>query len=128
MRICLVLASLAVLAAAQSHAAGLVLTTDPFRKPELEALPEVEALPEIADVEPEPVEMPELRGILRSPRATLVNLNGELVAVGERFAHFMVVAVGERNVVLLDGDEQIVVTIDNAPPPARGKRNAQSYR
>lgn len=109
---------------AGAAAAGDVpLSTDPFRKPELEALP-VEVP---ADFEPEaaPVsELPELRGILRSPRATLVNLDGDLVPVGGRFERFVVVAVGERNAVLRQGAEQHVVSLDDV----REKPDAKPYR
>ena len=112
----------ALLAGAVS-AADLGLTTDPFRKPELTVLP-VDVPADLAAEPAEAPELPSLRGILRSPRATLVNLDGDLVPVGGRFEGFVVVAVGERNAVLRRGAERHVVSIDDV----REKPDAEPYR
>ncbi len=92
---------------------AVTLTKDPFRQPMLEELIEVELPDEIVLVERDPKQIPELRGILRSPRETLVNLNGELVMLGGNFEGFTVESVGERTAVLLNGDKQHVVSIDD---------------
>ncbi len=87
---------------------------DPFQKPELELVlapePEAELSAEVAPSEP--TELPELRAILHSPRTTLVNLDGKLVAIGGKYQDYRVAAAGERDVVLLLGDDTYVVSID----------------
>ena len=87
------------------------MTTDPFRKPEFE---QVDPAGSIAlEEQPAGAGIPRLRAIMHSSQTTLVNLNGELVAVGERFENFLVAAAGERNVVLLKGEDSHVVSLDD---------------
>ena len=96
----------------------LVPNVDPFRKPEIEA---VEALPaELVAEEPKAVEMPKLRAILHSSRTTLVNLDGQLIAIGDSYLGYHVAAAGTRDVVLFANDETFVVSLDE-----KGKNNAR---
>jgi hypothetical protein len=94
----------------------LILTTDPFRKPELAEVAPIE--PIVLNEAPEAVAVPRLRAIMHAPQTTLVNLDGELVAVGGRYEDFRVVAAGERNAVLLKGEDSYVVSVDD--PEAEG--------
>jgi hypothetical protein len=124
MKIILTIALITAAASAPAEDLGRTLTNDPFRRPVLEEIIEVELPDELAPVASDPKQIPELRGILRSPRETLVNLNGKLVTVGGKFEGFTVAAVGERTAVLLDGDERHVVSIDDE----RETSNAARYR
>ena len=105
---------------------GPTLTNDPFRQPEFDEIIELEVPDEPATLASDPQPIPELRGILRSPRETLINLNGKLVTVGGKFEGFTVVAIGERNAVLLEGDERHIVSIDEKREPEAP--NAKRYR
>ena len=113
MKIIFVIALMTAAAAPLAEDSGLSLTNDPFRKPVLEELIEVELPDELVLIESDPKQIPELRAILRSPRETLVNLNGKLVTIGSKFERFTVAAVGERTAVLVDGNERHVVSIDD---------------
>ena len=96
-----------------------ILTTDPFRKPALKELARPEPL--VLGEEHAVVAVPRLRAIMRSPLTTVVNLDGELIAVGGRFENFQVVAAGERDVVLLQGDESFVVSLDDERHENQGR-------
>lgn len=122
LRLVLVAALLAPVPAVAEERRPL-LEHDPFSKPELAEAPE-DLLADLVAEPAEPPALPELRGILRSPRATLVNLDGDLVPVGGTFERYVVVAVGERNAVLKHGDEQHVVSIDDP----REKADDLTYR
>ena len=104
---------------AQADDEKFILTTDPFRKPALKELAPPEPL--VLGEEHAVVAVPRLRAIMRSPLTTLVNLDGELIAVGGRFENFRVVAAGERDVVLLQGDESFVVSLDDERHENQGR-------
>jgi len=92
------------------------LKFDPFAKPELSVV-EAPAYEAELDVSAERVvieapALPKLRAILHSSNNTLVNLDGDLVAVGATYQGYRVAAVGARDVVLLDDDETHVISID----------------
>ena len=92
------------------------LKFDPFSKPELSVV-EAPAYEAELDVSAERVvieapALPKLRAILHSSNNTLVNLDGDLVAVGATYQGYRVAAVGARDVVLLDDDETHVISID----------------
>ena len=107
--LCALLISVSVSVGAED--VKLVLTTDPFRKPEFEQIEPQE--PIALEERTERLDMPRLRAIMHSPHTTLVNLDGELVAIGARFGRFLVAAAGERDVVLLKGDENHVMSLDD---------------
>lgn len=113
MNIVLTIVLMTAAATVLADESAITLTKDPFRQPMLEELIEVELPDEVVLIESDPKQVPELRGILRSPRETLVNLNGKLVTLGGNFEGFTVAEVGERTAVLFDGDEQHVVSIDD---------------
>lgn len=99
------------------------LVHDPFVKP---LLPEIEDEPEVTALAAASItSVPTLRGILHSPRETLVNIEGKLLAVGGRYDRFVIVAVGERNAVLKDGEERHIISMDD---PREGKDAPANYR
>ena len=106
-----VLSALLISAAADAEDEQLILTTDPFRKPEFEQIEPQE--PIALEEQTESRDLPRLRAIMHSPHTTLVNLDGELVAIGARFGRFLVAAAGERDVVLLKGDDNHVISLDD---------------
>ena len=113
-------ASVLSLIVSSAIAAGprLVPNVDPFRKPELEAVVVPPAA--LAVEELEPTEMPKLRAILHSSNTTLVNLDGQLIEIGDSYLGYHVAAAGARDVVLFANDQTFVVSLDE-----KGKNNAR---
>jgi hypothetical protein len=55
------------------------------------------------------VAQPELRGLIWAGPASIANLNGAALAIGESFAGYQLESVGEDNATFLRGDESITL-------------------
>ena len=54
----------------------------------------------------------ELRGTMQSARLPMVNLDGEVIALGEQVDGFRLVEVGERSAVFIKGSKRYVLSMD----------------
>jgi hypothetical protein len=55
------------------------------------------------------VAQPELRGLIWAGPASIANLNGAALAIGESFAGYQLESVGEDSATFLRGDESITL-------------------
>ncbi|HEX9174009.1 MAG TPA: hypothetical protein VF861_15255 [Telluria sp.] len=77
---------------------------DPFRRPAAPAPePAAAAAAEVAPV---------LRAIMFAPRRSLTNIGGQILAVGEWYGDYKVVAIEERSVTLLRNKVNSVLVLD----------------
>lgn len=97
------------LAAASAGAAPL---RDPFARPPAPAPAPAAAAAE-AEAEAERAPAPRLRAIMYEPRHSLANIGGQIVAVGDWYGNYRVVAIEERSVTLLRNKAKSVLVLDN---------------
>ncbi len=101
------LSLLAVLAVASAALVAAEPPRDPFAGPDLDAPERADAAP---TPEPEPVvELPRLRGVLLAGPDSLVNIDGEVLALGEEIRGYRLVEVGERSAVLAREGVRVVI-------------------
>lgn len=100
-------------AALQATNVAPILHLDPFEKPDLLLLQDREL-----DVEPlpEPVSwQPELRATMRSTQGAMVNINGDIIAIGEEINGFRLLEVQERSAIFGKNGEKYPVSLDDIP-------------
>jgi hypothetical protein len=78
---------------------------DPFMRP---AAPAPEPAAAAGAVEAAPV----LRAIMFAPRRSLTNIGGQILALGEWYGDYKVVAIEERSVTLLRNKVKSVLVLD----------------
>ena len=87
------------------------LHLDPFEKPDSLLLQSREL-----DVEPlpEPVSwQPELRATMRSSTGAMVNIDGDIIAIGEEINGFRLLEVQERSAIFGKNGEKYPVSLDD---------------
>lgn len=109
MKPCLMpLLALAFAAASASTPALAAPLRDPFVRP-ASAIP---APPEAAPETP-----PRLRALVLNAAASLANIDGHVVAVGERFAGYQVVRIDARGVLLARAGRELLLTMQDKETP-----------
>ena len=67
------------------------------------------------DIEPEaPQILPQLRAVMITPGGALANINGHILAVGERFGDYQLIKVEEHGVTLTRRGVKTVLALDKA--------------
>jgi hypothetical protein len=100
-------AILLTLAALVPHA-GAEVRRDPFARPAGAVL--APAADSIAA--PVPATPPRLRAVLFEPGKSLANIDGRILAVGERFDDYRIAAIGEGSVTLIRRGVRSVIVLD----------------
>lgn len=80
---------------------------DPFRRPVLPVASKAEPSEPTA-----PRAAPQLRAVLYEPGKSLVNIDGRILAVGDRFDDYSLAAIGERSATLTRRGARLVLVLD----------------
>lgn len=81
---------------------------DPFARP---ALPV--ASKTAANDAPAPRAAPQLRAVMYEPGKSLVNIDGRILAVGDRYDDYVIAAIGERSTTLTRRGSRLVLVLDS---------------
>lgn len=81
---------------------------DPFARP---ALP-VASKTATSDA-PAPRAAPQLRAVMYEPGKSLVNIDGRILAVGDRYDDYAITAIGERSATLTRRGSRLVLVLDS---------------
>jgi len=103
--------ALLILMLALAFDAGAQIRRDPFARPASALLPspaqaEEEAAPAA------PPAPPRLRAIMYEPGKSLVNINGRILATGERYDDYRIDAIGPRSATLTRRGVRSVIVLD----------------
>ncbi|NKB35810.1 MAG: hypothetical protein GKR93_01390 [Gammaproteobacteria bacterium] len=93
---------------------------DPFETPEMPARQEIEEGKEII-LEPLAWQ-PRLKAIMRSNRAVMVNIDGEIIGIGEELNGFRLLEVQERAATFEKNGKIFPVLLDDARDPELRER------
>lgn len=104
----------ATLALALGSAAVAQPLRDPFARPALPAVPTLAASTDIATEAAQPELSLRLRAVLVAPGRSLANINGQILAVGERLGDYQLTKVDERSVTLSRRGVTSVLALDEA--------------
>lgn len=107
MRPCLI-PLLAMAIAADAMAAPAAPLRDPFVRP-------ASAIPAPPDAAPETA--PRLRALVLNAAGSLANIDGHVVAVGERFAGYQVARIDARGVLLTRAGRELLLTMQDKETP-----------
>jgi hypothetical protein len=94
---------------------------DPFQLPGMAAAkPLISAMaavsePPPAEAEPASVWQPRLRAILHDAAAPLVNIDGQIIGIGESLQGYRLQQVSESEAVLVKGARRMILSIDGGP-------------
>jgi hypothetical protein len=91
--------------------AGAQIRRDPFARPASALMPSP-AQAEEAAAPAAPPAPPRLRAIMYEPGKSLVNINGRILAVGERYDDYRIDAIGPRNATLTRRGVRSVIVLD----------------
>ena len=98
--------------AAMSEQADIPLQRNPFAAPEELQQPVALAAPRRgAQPEAEPEPQFGLRAVLSAGNDSLANIDGEILAVGEKIGGYRVAAIREHEVILTRGSKRIVLSV-----------------
>ena len=89
------------------------LHSDPFEQPDLllQQSPELEA-----DILPESRSwQPVLKATMRSTKGAMVNIDGDIIAIGEEINGFLLLEVQERSAIFGKNGEKYPVSLDDIP-------------
>lgn len=99
------------------------LQRDPFQPPRLEKKTSSPS-PGIADAPPAVYAPPisvapdfKLRAVLHAGAQSMVNVDGNLISVGEEIEGYRLVAIHERKAELVKGGDKVVLTLDQKGMP-----------
>lgn len=103
----LILAALALQANAQ-------VQRDPFARPAAALLAATAAASNASDADPAPPDAapPRLRAIMFEPGKSLVNIDGRILALGERYQDYLVSAITARSATLTRRGVRSVIVLD----------------
>jgi hypothetical protein len=88
--------------------AGAQVRRDPFARPVVPvATPAADA-----EAAPAPPAPPRLRAVLFEPGKSLVNINGRILAVGDSFDDYRIIAIGEGSATLIRRGIRSVIVLD----------------
>jgi len=79
---------------------GTAVRAQPLRDPFVRPAPPPAAVESVAPETMQPAAPLQLRAIMVTPRRSLANINGHILAVGEWFGDYRVVSIRERSVTL----------------------------
>jgi len=99
-------AALCAGAHAQPPASAAPPSKNPFDRPR-----GIVAVSSVAPAAPEPAPDFELRTTLTGPGRAMANIDGVILSLGERYFEYRVAAIGEARVVLVKGDERLVLDL-----------------
>jgi hypothetical protein len=103
--------ALLILMLALATDAGAQIRRDPFVRPASALMPSpAAAVEEAAPVSPPAP--PRLRAIMYEPGKSLVNINGRILAAGERYDDYRIDAIGPRSATLTRRGVRSVIVLD----------------
>jgi hypothetical protein len=103
-----------ILMLALAFDAGAQVRRDPFARPAsaLVPSPAASAAAEEAAAPGAPPAPPRLRAIMFEPGKSLVNINGRILAAGERYDDYRIDAIGPRSATLTRRGVRSVIVLD----------------
>lgn len=100
--------------AVDSRDVAPILHSDPFERPDLLLQPKPELEAEL-EIQPDAgTWQPELRATMRSSKGSMVNIGGEIIAIGEQIDGFRLLEVQERTAIFDKGGQHYPVSLDDA--------------